>query len=245
LTERPVIFRGDMVRAILELRKTVTRRVLTRMGCTVSGYRAKKEYWNEMRFEGAWADPGLGAGAYLKVPHKLDGWDETVQRVRPYIDEGDVLWVRETWAPMCREADPICWCETDEQRAANHYFEYRADTGNKRPGDWPEEETGDCVPKWRSSMLMPKKACRLKVRVLERRPERLQEITTEEIRAEGIDLTDIEGERVFATLDELARARWINLWNDTNAKRGYPWEKNPWVWRYRFELYNDDGERAE
>src|SRR5690606_20772737 len=154
----------------------------------------------------------------------------------PYGQPGDWLWVRETWAPMCREADPYCWCETEEQRKRNHYIEYRADTGNPRPGDWPADiPAGEEVPRWRPSIHMPRWASRITLEITDVRVERLQDITEADIIAEG------------CTVDAVARwagVPWSDMptlhhafrvgWDRLNARRGYGWDANPWVWAITF-----------
>lgn len=203
--EKPILFSGPMVRAILEGRKTQTRRVAKGVtGGTAGFYHTGKS---------------------------------------PKYEKGDHLWVRETWAPMCRDADPYCSCDSmyEEEKEFHehhgHYVEYRADTGNKRPGDWPEPEEHDFqdAPRWRPSIHMPKWACRIKLEITSVGVQRLCEITSHDAWAEGINEATVTptGFGDFAcvkgTVDHFRE-----LWDGLNAKRGYGWDTNPLVWRIEF-----------
>ena len=85
---------------------------------------------------------------------------------------------------------------------------------------------------------MPKEAARIWLEVVNTRPERLQRITEEDAIAEGISASDIEGigRRYFVPGTDLvghrARYAFVGLWDSINAKRGYPFTSNPWVWVY-------------
>ena len=83
--ERPILFSGPMVRAILEGRKTQTRRVVTPHTCDV-----ERGLWAQLDWSRVFVDPGLGGGQYLKV----GGPDDTIHRVRCRWSIGDRLWVR-------------------------------------------------------------------------------------------------------------------------------------------------------
>lgn len=89
--ERPILFRPEMVRAILDGKKTQTRRVVN------FKYAPKcSSDYKGILLDQVWADPGLGANEYLKVLCQ----DDVAQRFRdPFGQPGDRLWVRETWQP--------------------------------------------------------------------------------------------------------------------------------------------------
>lgn len=176
MTDHPILFSGPMVRAILEDRKTQTRRV-------------------------------------IKRPDRYRNWEV-----------GDRLWIRETWAPMCRVADPCCWKEFDEEAQAhhdeeNHYTEYRADTSNPIPRGWPEEfRGGDGVPKWKPSIHMPRKASRITLEITRLWEERLDDMKLTDMVEEGIPFDGSLGK---------LNADWIKLWDSINDKRGYGSHLNP------------------
>jgi len=103
-------------------------------------------------------------------------------------------------------------------------YYYRAD-GDLRPEGWRG--------KWRPSIHMPKEAARIWLKVTNVRVERLQEITIDGIRNEGISSM-----AVHAGDMEIALKEWKNLWNSTIKKTdldSYGWEANPWVWVIEFE----------
>jgi hypothetical protein len=95
--EHPTLFSAPMVRAILEGRKTQTRRIVTRSRSLVDGGPWPKDAWEELDFANAWVDPGPSPagnrGPYLKAPRPK--WD-SVHRVYPRWWSGDRLWCKET-----------------------------------------------------------------------------------------------------------------------------------------------------
>jgi len=157
--------------------------------------------------------------------HKKNGSELSVRF--PYGYEMDTLWFKETYALMCKEAEQFCYDDTVGHVAECHYVEYRADTGNLYPGDWPAEEARgyDEAPKWKSSMFMPKKYSRfLDVVITGAYVERLLDITWEDAVAEGIP----------HTFPEVDREQYFQLWDQINAKRGLSAKINPWVFVYEF-----------
>jgi len=148
--ERPILFSTEMVKAILEGRKTQTRRVIKPQP-TMHDFGDHKCL--------AWGKPLVVPG-YLFIG--VDRAMESPSYLRcPYGSEGTVLWVRETWA----------------QENVNHkdVFIYKAD-GWDRSG-----------LKWKSSIHMPRKAARIFLKVKNVRVERLQDISEEDAKAEGVD----------------------------------------------------------
>lgn len=162
----------------------------------------------------------------------------------PYGYIGDRLYFKETHAVICREAIPFCTCETEEEEARNHYVEYRADTGDKYPGGWPDEEAkgNDEAPKWKPSIFMRRKYARAVTPVVNVRVERLQDIGGGDIQDERISLT-----MKIDPYDDSAwlRAEYKTLWNSLNEKRGLGWDKNPWVFVYEFQPRKRSDPHAE
>ena len=125
----------------------------------------------------------------------------------PY-EPGDILYVRETW-----------------KKAPNGYYYYES---------WKRNDIAD-VTKWKPSIYMPKEAARIWLKVTDVKVERLQDITIDEIRREGL-------EPRFKVKDkfsgDIARGRFLELWNSTIKKSDldrYGWDANPWVWVVEFE----------
>lgn len=188
MRERPIIFSGEMVRAILEGRKTQTRRVVK-------------------------PQPPLDEWGVSK-PWQTDAFEVNGRDYRcPYGLPGDRLWVRETFSPDYFDA---------QSRHA-----YRA--------DWTLE-SGEFVPepKWTPSIHMPRWASRITLEVTDVRVERVQDISNSDIYAEGILPPDPDEPGPYDP-DEGARSAFKDLWWSINAKRGYGWEKNPWVWVVEFK----------
>lgn len=210
IKERPILFSGPMVRAILDGRKTQTRRVVK--------WKPREPGLN-LNFS------GLELGHYFTgrpasgwVLHSRDGngcWnDRTWPAHCPHGQSGDRLWVRETWAPNYTGLD----------RLPPHY---RADLPDDRDAALTANHAFGLM-QWKPSIHMPRKLCRLVLEITGVRVERLQEISNADITAEGFT----SGEGVWAGS---MRAAFFQLWDKLNSKRGYSWESNPWVWVLTFK----------
>jgi hypothetical protein len=204
MKERPILFSGPMVRAILDGSKTQTRRVA-------------KEF-DEM--------PNLD-GILQRFPR---------QNGCPHGTPGDRLWVRETWAAFTQptheygESDlvkgPIA--EAVETHGPLAYV-YKAD-GNSLPD------------RWRPSIFMPRIASRILLEITDVRVQRLQEISDEDARAEGIEYSDEYAVRQHAHVG-LDEGDWIpnappipsfrSLWDTIHGSGA--WHANPWVWAITFQ----------
>ena len=139
------------------------------------------------------------------------GFDTSVKC--PYGVIGDRLWVRETWAQI-PEMRPSGYF-TDPKWIGRNYW-YRAD------GDKPTWGGN-----WRPSIFMRREACRIILEITDIRAERLQEMTEEDAIREGAQCAGFP-----ASLTNLGA--FAGLWNSLNAKRGFGWNENPWVWRIEF-----------
>lgn len=188
-----ILFNTEMVRAILDGRKSCMRRIC----------KDGNEYTvPDMNFYNA-DRRTYAVHNYADKKHtdKLS----IAERSCP-ICPGDILYVRETW-----------------KKAPNGYYYYE---------DWQRNDIAD-VTKWKPSIHMPKEAARIWLKVTDVRVERLQEITIDGIRNEGISSM-----AVHAGDMEIALKEWKNLWNSTIKKTdldSYGWEANPWVWVIEFE----------
>ena len=142
---------------------------------------------------------------------------------------GQVLWVRETWQNVCED------CGDCTRKG----FIYKAD------GD----KGGACCPyeiKWRPSIFMPREAARIHLRVTDVRVERLQDIDNDDAIKEGCAGAPCDCLRLgrgWMGCESCMNTGWqepptvefMQLWEHLNAKRGYGWDTNPWVWVYSFE----------
>jgi hypothetical protein len=152
--------------------------------------------------------------------------------VYPTIDdapyqEGDILWVRETW-----------------NYSPNWYYCYKADT-------IPDDNHGyiGSIP-WRPSIHMPREAARLFLKVTSVKVERVQDITPKNIAAEGLPSFICHPEHEYyknVCGDNWLGFEWFReLWDGINSKRGYGWDTNPWAWVIEFEkISKEEAERLE
>lgn len=211
----PILFNTDMVQAILDGRKTLTRRVAKKIPVEVHRIEPIQPFGSgNLEFECHW-------GGYMPdVPGFTDG----VTVVKPLYQPGDTMYIRETW-----NTNPLY----DYGNELNKYV-YKADY------DGHAGEFG-----WRPSIHMPKEAARIWLKVTEVRVERLQDMKPEDIRKEGMRLaiTPNECKSQFDKIGaihfyEEARKKFSELWNSTLKKSDlarYGWDANPWVWVIEFK----------
>ena len=188
--EHPILFSVEMVRAIMEGRKTQTRRVI-------------KPQPNDIR----------------ESPFVKSGIEDTHgYEIKRKYAPGDKLWVRETWMPFTENG-------------------VRSGMAIYRATDKPEQD-GDRPLKWRPSIFMPRWASRITLEVVSVRVERVQDISEEDALSEGIsfwkpkEMDNRPFEENFWT--NYPQFAFQNLWDSINAKRGYSWDANPWVWVIEF-----------
>lgn len=205
MSMKPILFNTEMVRAILDGRKTCARRLVK----FLSGENPK---WT----------------GYIKDGSMLyNGRNEPCIRTQPY-QPGDILYVRETWERF------ECWnCDGDER--GNCPKEPKKSVLDKTCGCYmyraTDEISGDA--KWHPSMHMPKEAARIWLKITDVHVERLQDITSEQIRKEGAEV-----EEPYILNGEEKRYAFANLWNSTIKKSDinlYGWDANPFVWVVEFE----------
>jgi hypothetical protein len=140
----------------------------------------------------------------------------------PYGTVGDRLWVRETWF-----ADPPCdgsWADTQWSGCGRTISEIPKRFHKQCHCIYRATWTGIELV-WTPSIFMPRWASRITLETTDIRVERIQEITEEDIKAEGFQgLTKIGFRYAFG-----------QGWNSINEKRGFGWSVNPWVWAISFK----------
>lgn len=219
MKERPILFSGPMVRAILEGRKTQTRRVVKHQPSDDVAPISVARYHPTIVDRRGDEAPGAEIfGAFSD-----DGeWGCK----SPFGNPGDRLWVRET----CRAdeldgvrypADGVFRAIEDSSDAAGRWVELYGYRGQK----------GATVP----AIHMPRWASRITLEITGVRAERLQNISESDARDEGVTIEDhhLRGSCAGAYWPPSIRA-FHDLWDSLNAARGYGWDTNPWVWVVTF-----------
>lgn len=221
MTERPILFSGPMVRAILNGSKTQTRRVLRPQPFEISASVSNVKF-DPCFVEFVNADRNLWTAydtRFLCDEGNIGEWK------CPYGAPGDELWVRETW---CQKSDDGYTVYNADGNLDSSCCYYRADRTEviAVDGDGFTEyrKNGDQASPWTPSIHMPRWASRIQLRVTSVRVERLQEITVDDAYAEGASLCiDHDGPVCY-------RAEFQRLWDSIYYKRGFGWDVNPWVW---------------
>lgn len=206
---KSMLFSTEMVRALLEGRKSVTRRHPFQM----------PEDYNMLK--GLYRNDNGRLCALFQCQS-----DPTTEAVYCRYDQGVILWVREPWQFIpCSDCQMkqkgICSEKPTTYRSRNFSgegcFVYRA--------DYPERGS----IKWRPSIHMPREAARIFLRVTGVRVERMRDMVLGDVLVEGIT----EADTYESTWD-----RWHQTWNSTIKPKdlgSYGWEENPWVWVISFE----------
>lgn len=207
MKERPILFSAPMVRAILEGRKTMTRRVV-------------KNSINELHIRGNpvqlladWALSGLRSfeGNVAEFEIQCDVDDTYYEQTKcPYGTPGDRLWVRETWQKNTMQTGfPYYYRATDEDFVSGP---------------------------WRPSIFMPRAASRILLEIESVRVERLLGITNEDAIAEGVERWPDENWKSYGKHTGKythPRDSFLSLWQSINGPNS--WEQNPWVWVIEFK----------
>ncbi|NWD33999.1 hypothetical protein HX793_29810 [Pseudomonas reactans] len=241
MKERPILFSAPMVRAILEGRKTVTRRTMKVQPVLKGNF---------------WEVYGAGWGKDVTNVPAVPG--HSLSYNCPYGKPGDRLWVRETW--YCNHSEvqkgpylqPADMADLDQAREDGDLV-YAAD------GLEPYEQE---QPTWKPSIHTPRWVSRILLEITDVRVERLQDISDDQAKAEGCFFTDY-GQQCFrggtgwkdvgdcptqaghqqrngwawekTTSHEQClftpRFAFANLWNATGGE----WDANPWVWVVEFK----------
>ena len=221
---KPILFNTEMVRAILDGRKSCTRRIV-RPPYFVDGDENDKRSLITLRTatKNSSLYRQIGQMPYPDAPYRIN----------------DILYVRETW-----EHFECCCCEGEEH--GNCYREPQQSVLNKSCGCYMYRATDEIYgdARWHPSIHMPKEAARIWIKVTDVRVERLNEITNDGCVAEGIYPSNCRGcnaafgcdtciDEGYSEIDEFAE-----VWNSTIKKSDldrYGWDANPYVWVIEFE----------
>ena len=203
-----MIFNAEMVRALLDGRKTQTRRPIK---------------WKQTRFtEIGEREDGSKWPWSEDAEHACDFWHPC-----PFGAVGDRIWVRETFCTV-----------DDTQYGGVKWVDYRATPKFEasHPAGWDCAPNDAEALKWRPSIHLPRWASRILLEITDVRVERLNAISQEDAQAEGMELTgwrptysdpDSGGE-VLTPYDNFAQ-----LWESIYGEES--WKANPWVWVIEFK----------
>ncbi|WP_434058157.1 hypothetical protein [Enterobacter kobei] len=227
MKERGMIFNGEMVRAILDGRKTQTRRIMkvqpsdgfhpTHNGC-------------DLDLNAHWYTPGVvDKNGYLQ-PAKKDVFgvaDENEGYTCPFGAVGDRIWVRETWAEAGAGAPDLKL--------------YRANYPEHVPTHYENVPPADEI-RWTPSIHMPRRACRLTLEITGVRVERLNGISETDAEAEGIDMEALfDAQDCYDCIADhnmtgrpTATGAFKYLWESIYGEES--WKSNPWVWVIEFKV---------
>lgn len=219
MKESPILFNGDMVCAVLDDRKTQTRRVVKGLALE-------------------WLENDKFTPDFVALPEN---------DMCPFGKVGDQLWVRETWGNVSYSFDDDGfskeWIPTRPAKAINEmpfgggYYDghviYRADGEFEWCGD--DDGGGEPRSAWHPSIHMPRQASRIQLEITGIRVERLQDISDEDAVAEGSQ--PIGCDHIRRSCEDIgcygntAKARFRGIWEST----GGDWDDNPYVWVIEFQ----------
>lgn len=213
MTDHPILFSGPMVRALLEGRKTQTRRVLKPQPPTVEA--VKQLSGTGCHWARPTPSPFFRPMGPVWAVRQL--WDGNAQVKTPY-HVGDRLWVRETWRTLQK------WDHLKPSLVMDDFDKIDfAATGFHRNPLW-------AWGKSRPSIFLPRWASRLTLTVTDVRVQQLQEISEEDAMAEGAGSLEshMPGTAFISHVEAFQK-----LWDGLNGKRdGCSWRDNPWVAAY-------------
>ena len=220
---KPILFNTEMVQAILDGRKTTTRRVI-------------KPQPRYIKASGRWVyqipEKQVHAGCCTAVCSASREWWEYLMHDQFPYQLGDILYVRETFCPY------------DAGHVINGVkYAYKADSTPES-----EEVRKAYGYKWKPSIFMPKDAARIFLKVTDVKAEQLHDITEEQIKQEGIEfVSGYDVRDIPLNTWDYFEMLFKRLWNSTIKKSDLPlygWDANPWVWVISFERCEKPKEEA-
>lgn len=211
MKERPIIFNGEMVRALLDGRKTQTRRVMKVQPTVIPSEREFGKPGNEIPFDAA----------------RTMVRNEEMRVACPYGLRGDRLWVREAYqGPLFNFDQMEAHLEDTSKFERPEFCEYRAD-GGKTPEYYDADD--NLRYGWKPSIHMPRWASRILLEITAVRVERLNDISEEDARAEG----STPSQHIITPPEALYRVGFSKLWRSIYGEES--WGTNPWVWVIEFK----------
>ncbi|MBP6386376.1 MAG: hypothetical protein KA327_07100 [Pseudarcicella sp.] len=207
---RPMLFSTPMVKALLNGTKTQTRRI-----CPVQPI-DNRNWKHSILVETTDKDEKKNVGKihFCLLKNEFTIAESDDRFFKPVAKVGDIIWVRETYRDI-------------EQDFGNPRYEYKA------------TENINLIDKWKPSLFMQKDACRLWLKVVNVRIEKLHQITDEDARSEGVEYSTEFGYKLYSKNDFFSKHlsasdSYMSLWEKINGEGS--WKSNPWVFVYEFEV---------
>ena len=224
MKEKPILFSTPMIQAILEGRKSQTRRIMKPQPHRIATEVIKSSQFKKGDF--------IARFKYL---------DEEIYEITnifkcPYGQPGDTLWVKETYYAYGM------WLRNGHNKSGKQSFRFSDTTLTGFKYHYCDDPPENVLPNtkrevygWfkRPSLFMPHKAARILLRVIDIRVERLQDISEEDAIAEGVSLPNYVDQAIRDVRYPDPSTIYAELWESINGKGS--WDANPWVWVIKFE----------
>ncbi|MDZ7868787.1 MAG: hypothetical protein U5L02_06215 [Rheinheimera sp.] len=241
MKERPILFNAEMVRAILDGRKTQTRRPVPEWQLPSETEGPHDQFPDSRFISTAQRDPRYGFGVFGATAEAcMDNYNKGFKSLCPFGAIGDRLWVRETFqGPLIEQGD-----ESTDGYEFPKYCVYKSD-GHARPEFTTVDDETVC--RWRPSIHMPRWASRITLEITSVRVERVQDISESDAAAEGLNkpiyvqnesgqLTPPVGETLLSAFPT-AKHWFSTVWDGVYGN----WSENPWVWIVEFKVLTTNG----
>ncbi|WP_312181374.1 hypothetical protein [Pantoea sp. CTOTU46764] len=223
MKERGIIFNAEMVRAVLEGRKTQTRRMLSP---------------RQLKMIDAAAS--IGECYPLESGHQHENSQSYYRECCPFGAVGDRVWVRETWMPDAPRDGS--WADVSFYGCKGSPLSmiperYRKPEHCIHRASWEGSE----MVGWTPSIHMPRWASRITLEIIGVRVERLWDITEEDAKAEGCTFEALRlkpGTREVEEMGHTAVSHFGGLWQSIYGDES--WQANPWVWVIEFKRVEGD-----
>lgn len=265
MKERPILFSGEMVRAILAGKKTQTRRLLNPQ----PNVRTVTLHHTTDRRDGRWEFTARDSRGRVVYAFPVDRHSLRAEIACPYGAVGGRLWVKETHAFFSIDAfkylegpleslglrayggkplSPGCDLRWGTGDAMVHYAAHHPASVKELSASSGFSTYRSTTPdKWRPSILMPRWASRITLDVADIRIERLHDITEEDAKAEGAAWRIAPGGDLAGAFEGLGgdigyRNHFADLWRKINGAES--WDANPYVWVVEFLPFNAAQARA-
>ena len=244
MKEKPILFQGDMIRAILEGRKTETRQII------------KKQPMKGQKINTTLRE--MNKCPYGQVGDRL--WVRETFKVGAWRDQGQLRIAFDYRASPELVNTPWCYPSSSKEytnqilKAVLELDKKGIETVDGGPDRIYKWEAGKSPLNWKPSIFMPRWASRINLEITEIKVERVQDIGQRDVLNEGMTLLTKDNGRTYkfgmADSDGLPgnddygwqwqewevdhKKAFFKLWDSINKKRGYSWDSNPWVWVIKF-----------